>query len=188
MEAVKEGKKVKWSIDALHSEIGFKVNHLVFANVRGMFREFDARISPIGKDNLGSRIDLWINAASVYTGDIKRDAHLMSVDFFDIENYQDINFSANTYENLDNDGIFELFGDLTIKNLSRRIKLDVEFIRLIKDSFGNHKAVFSVKGKINRKDWGLNWNAALEAGGVLVNDDVWINCEVQLVRQTGGYE
>jgi polyisoprenoid-binding protein YceI len=184
METSEVVTKIKWGIDPAHSEIGFKVKHLMFANVRGSFREFEASIYTTGEDFMTAEIDCWINPASVTTGDEKRDAHLKSVDFFDIEKFKEINFTANTYEKVDSDGSYELYGDLTIKGITKRIKLDVEFGGIIKDPWGNQKAVFSINGKINRKDWELTWNAALETGGVLVSEDVWINCEVQLVKQS----
>lgn len=93
-----------------------------------------------------------------------------------------ITFTANTYEKVDNDGSYELYGDLTIKGITKRIKLNVEFGGVMKDPWGNEKASFEINGKINRKDWGLNWNTALEAGGVLVSDEVRISCEVQLLK------
>jgi polyisoprenoid-binding protein YceI len=130
-----------------------------------------------------SEIDFWINPASVSTGDEKRDAHLRSADFFDVENHKQISFSGNTYEQVDGDGSYTLYGDLTIKGIKKQIKLDVEFGGVMKDPWGNEKAGFTVNGKINRKDWGLNWNAALEAGGMLVSEEVRISCEVQLVKQ-----
>jgi polyisoprenoid-binding protein YceI len=131
-----------------------------------------------------SEIDFWMNPASVDTGDAKRDEHLKGPDFFDAENFKQISFVGNTYEKDDNDGSYTLYGDLTIRGIKRQVKLDVEFGGTMKDPWGNEKAGFTINGKINRKDWGLNWNAALEAGGVLVSDEVRISCEVQLVRQS----
>lgn len=174
--------KVKWVIDPVHSEIAFKVKHLMITNVKGVFNEFEASIYTTGDDFMSAEIDVWINPASITTGDAARDKHLKSVDFFDVENHKEINFVANTYENVDNDGSYELYGDLTIKGITKKIKLDVEFGGVVKDPYGNEKAGFTINGKINRKDWGLNWNTALEAGGVLVSEDVYINCEVQLEK------
>ena len=175
--------KTKWAIDPMHSEIGFKTKYLLFTNVAGTFKEYDASIYTTGDDFLTAEIDLWINAASINTGDKKRDEHLMSADFFDAAKFKEINFTGNTYEKDDSDGKYSLYGDLTMKGIKKQIKLQVEFNGVVKDPWGNEKAVFNIHGKINRKDWGLNWNAALEAGGVLVSEDVWINCEVQLTRQ-----
>ena len=176
--------KTKWGIDPVHSEIGFKVKHLMITNVRGTFKEFDASIYTTGEDFMTAEIDFWLNPASIDTGDEKRDEHLKSADFFDAENFKEINFTADSFENVDKDGSYELYGDLTIKGIKKQIKLDVEFGGVMKDPWGNHKAGFTISGKINCKDWDLNWNTALEAGGVLVSEDVYISCEVQLVKQS----
>jgi len=184
METTDVITKTKWGIDPVHSEIGFKVKHLMVANIRGSFKEFGASIYTTEENFRSAEIDFWIDPASINTGDEKRDAHLKSADFFDVENFQEINFTANTFENVDKDGSYKLYGDLSIKGIKKQIKLDVEFGGLVKDPWGNHKAVFNINGKINRKDWGLNWNAVLEAGGVLVSEDVWIICEVQLIKQS----
>lgn len=184
METTQVITKTKWVIDPMHSQVGFKVKHLMFSNVRGTFKEYDADIFSDEEDFTNAEINFRINPASINTGDEKRDAHLRSADFFDVENFKEINFNADTYVKVDNDGKYELYGDLTIKGIKKQIKLDVEFGGIVKDPWGNHKAIFSITGKFNRKDWGLNWNAALEAGGVLVSEDVWISCEVQLTKQS----
>ncbi|MEO8151049.1 MAG: YceI family protein [Bacteroidia bacterium] len=180
---ITELTKTKWGIDPAHSEVAFKVKHLMITNVKGVFKEFDASIYTTSEDFMTSEIDFWLNPASVDTGDAKRDEHLKSADFFDVENHKQITFTGNTYEKVD-DTNYELYGELTIKGITKQIKLDVEFGGVMKDPWGNHKAGFTIEGKINRKDWGLNWNAALEAGGMLVSEDVRINCEIQLVKQS----
>lgn len=174
--------RVKWGIDPTHSEIAFKVRHLMITNVKGVFKEFDAVIYTTAEDFMTAEIDFWANAASVDTGDLKRDEHMKNADFFDVENHKQITFTGNTIEKVDNDGSYEMYGDLTIKGIKRQVKLDVEFGGVMKDPWGNEKAGFTLNGKINRKDWGLNWNAALEAGGVLVSETVTISCEVQLLK------
>jgi polyisoprenoid-binding protein YceI len=184
MKTKEEPIKVKWVLDPVHSEIAFKVKHLMITNVKGEFKEFDASIYTTGEDFMTSEIDFWMNPASINTGDVKRDEHLRSPDFFDAENFKQISFTGNTYEKVDNDGSFTLYGDLTMKGIKKQIKLDVEFGGVMKDPWGNEKAGMTLSGKINRKDWGLNWNAALEAGGVLVSDDVRISCDIQLARQS----
>ena len=161
-----------------------KVKHLMITNVKGVFKEFDASIYTTGENFMTSEIDFWMNPASVDTGDAKRDEHLKSADFFDVEKHKEITFTGNSYENVDKDGSYELWGNLTIKGITRKIKLDVEFGGVMKDPWGNEKAGFSINGKINRKDWELTWNAALEAGGVLVSDEIRISCEVQLFKQS----
>lgn len=174
--------KTKWNIDPIHSEIGFKVKHLMITNVKGSFKEFDGNIYTTDENFMTSEIDFWINPASIDTGDAKRDEHLRSPDFFDVENHKQITFAGNTYEKVDNDGSYELYGDLNIKGITKQVKLDVEFGGIMKDPWGNEKAGFSINGKINRKDWGLVWNATLETGGVLVSDEIRISCEVQLLK------
>ena len=176
--------KEKWIIDPSHSEIEFKIKHLMVTNVKGSFKEFEASIYTTGDDFISAEIDCWINAASVDTGSAERDKHIKGADFFDVENHKEITFRADTVENVDNDGSYELWGNLSIKGITKKIKLDVEFGGVMKDPWGNEKAGFSINGKINRKDFGLIWNATLEAGGVLVSDDVRISCEVQLVKQS----
>lgn len=174
--------KTKWIIDPVHSEIGFKVKHLMITNVKGFFKEFDASIYTTGDDFMTAEIDFWLNPASIDTRNADRDTHLKSADFFDAEHHKEITFKANTYEMVDKDGSYELWGDLTIKGITKKVKLDVEFGGVEKDPWGNEKAGFSINGKINRKDWDLNWNATLETGGLLVSNDIIIACEVQLLK------
>lgn len=176
------GIKEKWVIDPMHSEISFKIRHLMITNVQGSFKDFDATIYSTGDDFTTAEIDCWINVASVDTGNEERDGHIKSEEFFDAANFPQILFEATGYENVDNDGSYELYGDLTIKGFSKKIKLDVEFGGVVKDAWGNEKAGFTINGKVNRKDWGLNWNATLETGGVLISDEVKISCEIQLMR------
>ncbi len=174
--------KEKWVIDPLHSEIAFKIRHLMISNVSGRFTEFDASIYTSGDDFMSAEIDCWIEVASVDTGSADRDAHIRSADFFDAAAHPQIGFRGNTISNVDQDGSYELWGDLTIKGVTKKVKFDIEFGGVIKDPWGNEKAAFLVNGKINRKDFGLEWNVALEAGGVLVSDEVRISCDIQLKR------
>lgn len=174
--------KTKWVIDPVHSEVGFKVRHLMVTNIKGHFSEYDASIYTTDDDFMTAEIDFWINAASIDTGNPDRDAHLKSPDFLDVEKHPQIHFIGKSYESVDNDGSYTLFGDLTIRGITKQVKLDVEFGGVVKDPWGNEKAAFTVNGKVNRKDWGLVWNQPLEAGGVLVGDEVHINCEFQLKK------
>ena len=176
--------KTKWIIDPLHSEIGFKVKHLMFTNVTGTFKEYDASIYVTDDDFTTAEIDVRINPASIETGNNQRDTHLKSADFFDVEKFKEINFTGNSFIKVGAADNYKLYGELTMKGIKKQIKLNIELGGLVKDPFGTEKALFTISGKINRKDWGLNWNAALETGGVLVSEDVWINCEVQLVKQS----
>ncbi len=172
--------KTAWAIDPTHSEITFRVKHLMITNVKGEFRKFDAEIK--GQDFTSAAIRATIDATSIFTNDDSRDAHLRSADFFDVENYPELTFEGTSFQKTQGEN-YLLKGILTIKGVRREVAFDVEFGGINKDPWGNEKAGFSISGKINRKDWGLNWNAALETGGVLVSDEVRISAEVQLVKQ-----
>jgi polyisoprenoid-binding protein YceI len=174
--------KTKWSIDPTHSEVIFKVKHLMITNVKGEFRKFTGSINAEGEDFSKASISVIIDASSIFTNEDNRDGHLKGADFFDVANYPEITFTGTSFKKLDEEN-YQLKGVLTIKGVSKEIALDVEFGGINKDPWGNEKAGFSINGKINRKDWGLNWNAALETGGVLVSDEVKISAEVQFVKQ-----
>lgn len=174
--------KSKWSIDQAHSEIAFKIKHLMISHVKGEFKTFDASIYTNAKDFTTAEIDLWIDASSIDTGDAKRDEHLKSPDFFDVQNHKQITFTSSNVEKTEKDGNHELWGELTIKGITKNVKLNVQFGGMIIDPWGNEKAGFAVTGKINRNDWGLIWNAPLEAGGLLVSEEVTIQCEIELTN------
>ena len=181
MEILSEIKsKTAWIVDPSHSELSFRVKHLMITNVTGKFQKFEAAVS--GPDFTKSPIRVVIDAASVDTNDSNRDGHLLSADFFDVDVFPKITFESTSFRKL-NDNAFELTGMLEIKGVGKEVKLDVEYGGTTKDPWGTEKAGFTVSGKINRKDWGLNWNSALETGGVLVSEEVKINADVQLMRQ-----
>lgn len=171
----------KWSLDPTHSEVTFKVKHMMFTNVSGSFGKFNVTATTDADDFSKSTIEFSADVDSLSTGTVDRDNHLKSVDFFDAANNPTIKFVATKYEK--GNGSDKLTGDLTIRNTTKSITLDVENGGVAKDPWGNLKAGFSITGKLNRKDWGLTWNAALETGGVLVSDEVRIACEIQLVKQ-----
>lgn len=181
--AATAGTLTAWSIDPAHSEIQFKVKHLMITTVTGSFQKFEAEIAAPGDDLSKARVTFRADVASVTTGNEQRDAHLKSPDFFDIANHPQLVFTSKRAENVDNDGSWTLHGELTINGITKPIALSVEWGGVMKDPWGNTKAGVSIHGKLNRKDWNLNWNAALEAGGMLVSDEVRIACEVQLVKQ-----
>lgn len=174
--------KTIWALDPTHSELTFKVKHLMITNVKGEFRNFNATIESEGDDFSQASVQATVDASSIYTNNADRDAHLKSADFFDVENHPEITFTGTGFTRLDADN-YQLKGLLDMKGVSKEIVLDVDFGGFVKDPYGNEKAGFSVSGKFNRKDWGLNWNAALEAGGVMVSEEVRINGEVQFVKQ-----
>jgi len=175
--------KTKWSIDNTHSEVSFVVKHLMITKVKGLFREYGATIYTNGNGFLTADVNFWLNPASVDTRDAKRDEHIKAADFFDVERFKLIKFKGTSLEKTDNIAAYELFGDLTIKDITKQIQLGVKFDGAVKDPWGNEKVGFSIIGKINRKTWGLNWNTVLETGGVLVSEDVLIKCELQLIKQ-----
>ncbi len=172
----------KWTLDPSHSELLFKVRHLMITNVKGEFRKFNATILSEGQDFSKAKVSASIEAASIFTNSTDRDNHLKSADFFDAENYKELTFEGTSFKQLDEEN-YELKGMLTMKGVSKEITLDVEFGGFITDPYGQEKAGFSVSGKFNRKDWGLNWNAALETGGVMVSEEVRINGELQFTMQ-----
>jgi polyisoprenoid-binding protein YceI len=173
--------KTTWVIDPSHSEISFKVKHLMISNVKGNFTGFGGQVLTEGDDFSTAQISFTIDPSTIDTNSTDRDAHLRSGDFFDVENHKEISFSNGKLSAKGSD--FELSGVLSIRGISHPVSLDVEYGGLMTDPWGNVKAGFSISGKINRKEWGLNWNAALEAGGVLVGEEIRLNCDVQLLKQ-----
>ncbi len=171
----------KWAVDPSHSEVLFKVKHLMISTVTGSFKEFGAEAELEGDDLTNARVSFWANTASVDTNDANRDKHLASPDFFDSANHPKLTFTSTAIVKK-GDG-YAVTGDLTIKGVTKPVTLIAEWAGIAKDPWGNTKAGLNLSGKIDRKAWGLNWNAALEAGGVLVSDEVRIQCEVQLAKQ-----
>ncbi|MES2577361.1 MULTISPECIES: YceI family protein [unclassified Flavobacterium] len=172
----------KWVIDPTHSEIGFKVKHMMFTNVSGKFSKFDATIEAEDNDFENAKIEFTGAIDSITTGNADRDTHLLSPDFFDAAQFPEIKFSATSFTKI-NEGEYELVGDLTLHGVTKSVKLAAEYGGLMKDPWGNTKIALALEGKINRKDWGLNWNSALETGGVLVSEEVRLNIELQFVQQ-----
>jgi polyisoprenoid-binding protein YceI len=172
----------KWAIDPTHSEIGFKVKHMMFTNVSGKFGAYDATIATEDDNFENASIEFSADINSIDTNNADRDNHLKSADFFDADNHPKLTFKASSFTKIDGHN-FELIGDLSIKGITKSVKFPVEFSGLMQDPWGNTKAGLNIYGKINRKDWGLNWNSALETGGVLVGEEVKLNIELQLAKQ-----
>jgi polyisoprenoid-binding protein YceI len=172
----------KWAIDPTHSEIGFKVKHMMFTNVSGKFNNYEASIASDDNNFENATIEYSADIKSIDTGNSDRDNHLRSADFFDVENTPKMIFKSTSFTKVD-DGNYELTGNLNIRGVEKQVKLPVEFSGIMTDPWGNTKVGLNITGKINRKDWGLNWNSALEAGGVLVSDDVRLNIELQFAKQ-----
>jgi len=172
----------KWAIDPTHSEIGFKVKHMMFTTISGKFTKFDASIESDDSDFENAKIEFTGAIDSIATGNADRDTHLLSADFFDAGQFPEIKFSATSFTKI-NEGEYELVGDLTMHGVTKSVKLPSEFSGLMKDPWGNTKLALSLESKINRKDWGLTWNSALETGGVLVGEDVKLAIELQFIKQ-----
>lgn len=172
----------KWAIDPAHSQIGFKVKHMMFTNVSGQFENYQGVIVTENDDFSTANIDFKADSDSISTRNTDRDKHLKSADFFDAQNHPQMTFKSSSFTQ-NSKGDYELAGDLTIRGVSRFVKLPAEFSGLMTDPWSNTKAGITVSGKINRKDWGLNWNSALETGGVLVSEEVKLEIELQLVKQ-----
>lgn len=166
----------EWQIDPAHTLVEFVGRHLMVTKVRGSFSDVSGTIT-VGADPLDSAVSIAISIMSVSTGSVERDGHILSPDFFDVENHPEMRFVSTGVRA--NGDAWILDGDLTIKGVTKPVSLDFEFLGIVDDPWGNSKAGFSASTEINREDWGLNWNVALEAGGVLVSKKITIGIEVQ---------
>lgn len=173
---------IKWAADPTHSEIVFKVKHMMITNVSGRFTSFEATAETEDENFSNPKISFSADVDSISTGSADRDGHLKSPDFFDAAQYPKLSFESTGFNKVD-DEEYELTGDFTMHGVTKPVALKVEFPGIGKDPWGNIKAGFTITGKLNRKDWGLNWNAGLETGGVLVSEDVKLQAEVQMVKQ-----
>lgn len=170
-----------WAIDPSHSEVTFKVKHLVISTVTGAFNTFEGSVTTQNDDFDGAQASFSLDVNSINTNSTDRDGHLKSGDFFDAEQYPKLTFSNGVLSK--NGDSYTLQGDLTIRDITKPITLDVELGGIAKDPWGNTKAGFEITGKIARKEWGLNWNAPLETGGVLVGEEVKLALNIQLAQQ-----
>ncbi len=171
-----------WNLDLSHSEVNFAVKHMMISTVRGKFNSFSGTIDFNEADPARSSIDVSIDVASIDTRDEKRDGHLKSGDFFDVEKFPTASFKSTKVEKT-SDSTAKVTGDLTLRGVSRPVVLDVTYAGQAKSPWGTTSAGFSASTKISRKDWGLTWNVALETGGVLVGEDISIAIEAELVKQ-----
>ena len=165
-----------WTIDPTHTEVGFVARHLMVSKVRGAFTDVSGTVT-VGEDVSSSTAEVTIKTASVATGTPDRDGHLRSEDFFDVEKFPEMTFRSTSFDGS------TLVGDLTVKGVTKPVTLDVEFGGVATDPWGNEKAAFEAEGEIDRTEWGLTWNAALEKGGVLVSEKVKIVIDLQLAKQ-----
>ena len=171
-----------WNIDPAHSAAEFKVKHMMISNVKGQFLKLSGTLSFDEASLTNSRVNVSAEAASIHTGDAQRDAHLKSADFFDVEKHPSLTFKSTGIK-IVRDGELSLEGDLTIHGITRKVSFTVEGpTPPSKDPWGNTRIAVSATAKINRKDFGLTWNAALETGGILVGEEVTITLDVQFVK------
>ncbi|EFK56334.1 YceI family protein [Sphingobacterium spiritivorum] len=170
-----------WNLDSAHSELEFKVKHMMISNVKGLFQDFEIELEGNGEDLTSATIKAAIKTDSINTKNEQRDQHLKSGDFFDAANYPEIKFVSTSIVKKSEDE-FAVTGDLTIKDVTKPITLDVDFGGIAVDPWGNSKAGYTFSGKINRSDFGLTWNAALETGGVMVSEEVKISGDIQFSK------
>ena len=173
---------INWKLDPAHSEIQFKVKHLMITTVTGYFKQFDLQVETETEDfTTAKKTEFTAEVNSIDTNNQQRDTHLKSADFFDAEQYGELRFVGKGYEGSGEEA--KLHGDLTIRGVTRPLTVNVEFGGIVVDPYGQTKAGFTVNGKISRKDFGLTWNAVTEAGQVVVSDEIKLHAEIQLVKQ-----
>ncbi|MBX3056768.1 MAG: polyisoprenoid-binding protein [Anaerolineae bacterium] len=170
-----------WQIDSAHSQIHFTVRHMMISKVRGQFESFSGEVNYDEENPTRTTVDIQIDAASLNTKEAQRDGHLKSPDFLDVVNYPVVRFQSTKVEQTSADS-GKLYGNLTIRDVTKPVVLDVEYAGQAQSPWGNISAGFSGSTAINRKEWGLNWNQALETGGVLVGDKIQIEIELELVK------
>lgn len=181
MSATQSLATTKWAIDPAHTEVQFKVKHLVIATVSGSFKTFAGTVETEEEDFNNAKIDFTIEAGSIDTGNSDRDNHLKSDDFFAVDKHPSIAFSNGVLKKTSGND-YKLTGQLSLRGVSKEITLDVEYGGSVVDPWGNTKVGFEINGKINRKDFGLTWNAPIEAGGVVVSEEVKLHINAELAK------
>lgn len=174
--------RTKWTIDTAHSEVRFKVKHLVISTVTGYFREFEGYIESEGEGWEGAKAEFFAKTNSIDTNQKDRDTHLRSDDFFNAEQYPDLHFVSTEIKKTSGNE-YQMTGDLTIRDVTKKVTLSVDFLGEVKDPYGQQKAAFEITGTINRKEFGLKWTATTEAGGLVVSDEVKLQLDIQVVKQ-----
>jgi polyisoprenoid-binding protein YceI len=170
-----------YEVDPGHSSVSFSARHLMVSKVRGRFAVTGGRLV-VGENAEDSSVEAVIDAASVHSGDAQRDEHLRSADFFEVENYPSITFRSTGVEHHGN-GEFTLHGDLTVRDVTKPVELEGEYLGTEDSPFGDTRAGFSAATEINRKDWGLGWNVALETGGLLVGEKIKLDIDIEAIKK-----
>jgi polyisoprenoid-binding protein YceI len=173
-------EKIVWNLDKSHSKLQFSARHMIISEVTGHFNNFEVT-TKADDDFLDSEVEVTIDAKSIDTGITDRDNHLKSPDFFDVEHYPQITFKSTKVEKVDDES-YKLYGDFTVRNITKPLVLDVAYGGTIKDPWGNTRAGFKVTGKINRFDYDLKWNALMETGGAVVGKNITINCDIEMTK------
>jgi polyisoprenoid-binding protein YceI len=172
----------KWVFDPTHSELGFKIKHLMISSVSGSLKNFDVKVETTGDDLSTAKIQVKADMNSIYTNNAQRDEHLRNADFFEVEKYPVLEFHSTKVEKLDDDN-YAVYGALTMKGIAKPVTLHVEYSGVTRDPWGGQRAGFVITGKINRSEWGILFNAALETGGFVLGEEVKISSEIQLVKE-----
>ncbi|MBO3099485.1 YceI family protein [Gelidibacter pelagius] len=170
-------KKAKWNVDASHSEVGFKVKHMMISTVKGAFEKFDASVETESDDFKNAKFSFTAKVDSINTKNEDRDTHLKSEDFFNADEYPEVTFKSTAFDGN------KIVGDLTIKDVTKEVTLNTDFNGVAVDPYGQTKAGFEISGKINRKDFGLTWNAVTEAGSIVVSDTIQFEINLQFIKQ-----
>lgn len=173
--------QTEWNLDNSHSNIGFKVDHMVISETEGEFNKFTATVTSTSADFNGANVTFTADVNSINTDNEKRDGHLKSDDFFNAEKFPKLTFNGKLVKNKDNS--YELVGDFTMRDVTKKVKFPVEYRGTIKDPYGMTRAGFKITGKVNRTDYGLKWNSLTEAGGMVVGEDVTITCNVEIIKK-----
>ena len=173
--------QASWNLDPSHTTIGFAVNHMVISEVNGQFKTYEGSLTTTGDDLAGSQISFSADVASIDTENEKRDGHLKSPDFFDAANHPKLTFKSSSVKKTGDD-TYKVAGTLTIRGNSKEVEFDLKHNGTIKDPYGNTRAGFKLTGAINRMEYGLKWSAALETGGLVVDDEVRIICNIEAIK------
>ncbi len=173
--------QTKWEIDKSHSKVGFTVTHMVISEVDGFFKDYSGNITTNNDDFSTAKIDFTVNTKSIFTDNDSRDNHLRSDDFFNSEKFPQMTFKGKSMKKV-GDNKFKLIGDLTIRDVTKQVELDVKFNGIVKDPWGNTKAGFKITSELNRFDYNLKWNTAIETGGLVVGKEVELVIDLQLKK------
>lgn len=177
-----QNKETLWVVDKAHTKIGFAVTHLLISEVEGYFKDFDIKVISNGDNFENAKIEFTAKTASIFTDNERRDEHLRSDDFFNSEKFPEMKFVSKSFKKVGKNN-YKLIGDLTIRDITKQITLDVVYNGTVKDPWGNTKAGFNVSGQLNRFEYGLKWNALTELGGAVVDKIVKLRIHVELTKQ-----